>query len=62
MTDGLIAYTFYHYEEDGMNFRTGPQHIGLLYDGLADGIDDNKARRFLARPNLNLVSGSKHEK
>ncbi|XP_053372749.1 uncharacterized protein LOC123561027 [Mercenaria mercenaria] len=57
VTDGEVAYTFYYYKSGGMNFLSGSQFIGVLINGLPDGLDDSTDGAYLrqADDNLNLI-------
>ena len=57
-SDGSRSYTFYNYEQGGMNRAEGTQFIGYINNGLAVGIADSKDGSFLRAADENLKFGS----
>lgn len=57
-SDGVRSYTFYNYEQGGMNRESGNQFIGYVYNGFAVGIADSSDGSYLRDPDENLKFGS----
>ena len=53
-TDGLKAFAFYIYKNNGMNFKQGRQFIGMIVNGVADGQTDTSDGSYLRQPDTVL--------
>ncbi|XP_053372966.1 uncharacterized protein LOC123561091 [Mercenaria mercenaria] len=55
-TDGQRSYAFYNYAE--MNFQSGLQFIGIINNGILEGLDYSSDGSYLLRPDKNLIFGA----